>query len=151
MSALRNRDVLDGPDRREAVMSTPARLVSRALAIPAGPEPPAELYRARLLREARTAGVRCRTDGADIIGVVADFQACRAEPRKRRLTPDAPAGLRSAGRNDRVDALLDDVLVAMVRGYEGRLEFELPPAQPGRNAAAYRRARTRSLGLSKRE
>jgi len=151
MSALRNRDVLDGPDVREAVTSTAARLAARALAILARPEPHAELYRARLLREARIAGVRCRTDGADIIGVVADFQACRAELGRRRLTPDAPAGLRSAGRNDRADALLDDVLVAMVRGYEGRLEFDLPPAPPDRTAAAYRRARTRSLGLSKRE
>jgi hypothetical protein len=151
MSALRNRDVLAGPAVREAVGSRPAGLAARALAIAAGPGAIAELSRARLLREARIAGARCRADGADIIALVADFQACRAELRRRRLPPDAQSGSRSTGRIDRVDALLDEVLVAIVRGYEGRRELEPLSTPPGPDAAADRRAHTRSFGSSKME
>jgi hypothetical protein len=151
MSALRDRDVLGGPAVREAAKSTPARLAARALAVPTGPEPLAELSRARLLREARIAGACCRADGADIIAVVAEFQSCRASLRRRRLPPEALSGARSTRRNVRADALLDEVLVAIVRGYEGRLELEPPATPPGPTAAARRRAPTRSFGSSKTE
>ena len=151
MSALRNRDVLGGPAVREAAESTPAGLAARALAIPTGPEPLAELSRARLLREARIAGARCQADGADIIAVVAEFQSCRASLRRRRLPQDAPSGSRSTGRNDRADALLDEVLVAIVRGYEGRLEPKANSVAPRRAAGAHRRAPARWLGSSKRD
>jgi hypothetical protein len=98
------------------------------------------------------AGARCRADGTDIIAVVAEFQACRAElRRRRRLQADARSVVRSVDRHGRADALLDDVLVAIVRGYEGRLELEPPPTRPGRTASAHRRAPAHSLGSSKRE
>jgi hypothetical protein len=148
MSALRNRDVLAGPAVREAVGRRPAGLAARTLAIAAGPGPLAELSRARLLREARFAGGRCRADGADIIALVADFQACRAELRRRRRLQADARSVRSADWNVRADALLDDVLVAIVRGYEGRLEPE--PPSPDRTVAD-RGAPARSLGSSKRE
>jgi hypothetical protein len=149
MSALRDWDVFGGPAVRQAVGSASARLAARAVAIPAGPTSLAELSRARLLREARLAGGRCRADGADIIALVADFQVCRAELRsRRRPQADARSVVRSADWNVRADALLDDVLVAIVRGYEGRLEPEPPP--PDRTVAD-RRAPARSLGSSKRE
>jgi hypothetical protein len=148
MSALRTRDVLGGPAVREAVGSALDRFAARALAIPAGPGSIGEPSRASLLREARIVGVRCRADGADIIALVADFQACRAELRRRRQQTDARSVVRSADWNVRADALLDDVLVAIVRGYEGRLEPEPPP--PDRTVAD-RRAPARSLGSSKRE
>jgi hypothetical protein len=151
VSALRHRDVVAGPPVRAAVGSALDRLAARALAIPAGPGPVADLSRVRLLREARIAGARCRADGADIIGLVTDFQAYRAELRRRPLSPDAPAGAPSTGRNERADALLDDVLVAIVRGYEGRLEPEPPSTPPDRTATAHRRPPARSLGSSKRE
>jgi hypothetical protein len=158
MSALRNQDVLGGPAVRQAVGSALARLAARALALQAGPTPLAELPRGRLLREARMAGARCRADGTDIIAVIAEFQACRAEVRRRRrLQADARSVVRLADRNLRADGLLDDVLVAIVRGYEERLEPEPPSMPPSptaaalRGAPARRRAPARSLGSSKRE
>jgi hypothetical protein len=151
MSALRARDVLAGPAVREAVGRRPVGLAARTLAIAAGPGSIAELSRARLLREARIAGVRCRVDGADIIALVAEFQACRAELRRRRQQTDARSVVRSADWNVRADALLDDVLVAIVRGYEGRVEPDPPLMPPRPTAAAHRRAPARSLGSSKRE
>jgi hypothetical protein len=152
MSALRHRDVVAGLAVREAAGSAPARLAARALAIPAGPRSIAELSRARLLREARIAGARCRVDGADIIAVVADFQACRAGlRRRRRIQADARSVARSSDRNVRADALLDDVLVAIVRGYEVRPELEPRSTPPDRTAAAHRRATVCSLGSSRRE
>lgn len=150
MSALRSRDVIGGPAVREAAGSA-AGLAARALALPAGQMPLAKLSRVRLLREARIAGARCRADGADIIVLVADFQACRAELRRRRQPTDARSVAQSPDGNVRADALLDDVLVAIVRGYEGRDELEPPPAPPGATAAAHRRATARALGSSKRE
>jgi hypothetical protein len=51
----------------------------------------------------------------------------------------------------RADALLDDVLVAIVRGYEVRPELEPPSMLPDPTAAAQRRGPPRSLGSSRRE
>lgn len=147
MSALRTRDVIAGPAVREAVGSALARLAARALALQAAPGSIGELSRARLLQEARMAGARCRADGTDIIAVVAEFQVFRAElRRRRRLQADVRSVAQSPDGNMRADALLDDVLVAIVRGYEGRLE---PEPRPDRTAAD-RRAPARSLGSSKR-
>jgi hypothetical protein len=136
---------------REAVGSALDRLAARALAIPASPGPLAELWRPTLLREATIAGMRGRAAGADIIRLVADFQAYRAELRRRPLSPDAPAGAPSTGRNVRADALLDDVLVAIVRGYEGRFKLEPPSMLPDPTAEAHLCASVRSPGSSKRE
>jgi hypothetical protein len=152
MSALRQRDIIGGPALPDAVGSVLDQLAASALAIPPGQGSIAELSRARLLRKARIAGARCRMDGADIITLVSDFQACRAGLRRRRgLQAYAPSVARSADWNLRADALLDDVLVAIVRGYEGRLELQPASTPPDGTSPAHRRARAHPLGSSKRE
>jgi hypothetical protein len=152
MSALRDRDIVAGPAVHEAARSTLRGLAYRAIAAPARPPLLARRTRARLLREAMGVGARGQAAGGDVIALASDFQTLRADLRGRRRHPaNSRAGAGSPGRDAWADALLDDVLVAIVRGYEGGFEPALSATARGPDAAADRRAPTHSSGCSKRE
>ena len=127
MSALRDRDVLDGRPGEDTIRPTLRQLADRAVA-PAGTQLLANLTRAALVHEAVVVGSGRRAEGGDVIALTTDFLAVRAELRKRRPRPaGAPAGTRSSVRERQVESLLDDVLVALVRGYEESPELGSSP------------------------
>lgn len=129
MSALRDRDLLDRPAAQDTGRPVLWALARRAVVAPVRPPLLARLTRAELLREAAMIGSRRRTDGGDVMALAMDFLAVRAELRKRRRRPaSAGRGARSPARDGQVQAFLDDVLVALVRGYEGSPELAGSPA-----------------------
>lgn len=151
MSALRDRDVPGGRAVRHAILPTLADLAHRAVIAPAGPPLLAKLTRASILHEAMVVGSRRRAEGGDVISLTTDFLAARAELRERRRRPATAAAdaLSSAG-GGRSEALLDDVLVALVRGHEGSPSFEMSPASSGCKAVD-RRVAAHPIGPSRRE
>jgi len=152
MSAVRNREFEGGASVQPAALWTLTRLAFRALAVPVGPLRTAGPNRAELLREATAVGSCRRAEGGDVIALAADFLAVRADLRERHRRPArARVATRSPVGDGRAEALLDDVLVALVRGYEGSLELETSPASTGPDAAADPRASAHPDGSSKRE
>src|SRR3990170_4487844 len=104
MSALRDRDVLDGPDVQDTGRSDLWALACRAVVAPVRAPLLARLPRAELLREALVVGSRRRTEGGDVIALAIDFLTVRAEIRKRRRgAASGQDGARSSVRDGQVE------------------------------------------------
>lgn len=151
MTAVRDREVGGGPSVQRTAGSTLAGLAFRALSAPAQPPLLARLARAALLRGAAVVGSRRRAEGVDVIVLTAEFLAVRAELRERRRRPAAARAAARSSVSDRgAEALLDDVLVALVRGFEGSRELEMSPASTG-SGGAHRPVAAHPTEPSKRE
>lgn len=136
MRAVRDREVEGRPSLQRAAGSTLTRLAFRALAVPVRSPLAGGLTRAEVLREAAGVGWRRREEGGDVIALAADFLAVRAELRERLRRPARTRLVaRSLLCDSRAEALLDDVLVALVRGYEGTLELGSSLASIGSNSS----------------
>ena len=132
MSALRDRDVTDGRPAQNTMWPTLRELANRAIVAPVRPPLLAKLTRADLLHDALVVGSGRRAYGGNAISLTTDFLDLRAELReRRRRLARAPASARSWVRDGQVEALLDDVLVALVRGYEESPEPGSSPASTG--------------------